>query len=281
MLANRTLYRLSVVLCTISVMGCNRPEIQLAFNTRDTTSQRFALESQLKIIVSSDTIREAMNSQLQAILSSRHLVSYDDGSARYNFKADSVSYSSDQRSVEECRHIERYLSMQDFQFKMGPSGEIGDLRMTEFVPDLERTDIDIRKLLLKIQPVLPGFAVRTGTTWERQQLLEEDKGRQAFVYKWFRVDEVFEQDGKQFARLRMNIKYKLDETADSISQVPLRSEDFILGSGVLLFNVSAGQIESASMEISGQLHVVVAPDGDSIPGMRVRQIIHLRRLPNE
>ena len=265
------------------LLSCQTDKIPLRFNTKGTTPVRYSLESQMKLILQGAALQsdtgtpQALGSRLSAVVSSTPIVSYDDGTARFQLQADSVSYRSDQRSVEECAHIEKSLNMQDFQYKMGSNGEMQDLRMNEFVPDLERTDIDLRRLMLKIQPVLPGTPVSVGESWERQQVFTEGSGQQSFVYKWFQVEDVFERDGKTMAKLRMNIKYKLDDSTST--SLRLKGNDFILGSGDVLFNVTDGVIDDGTLEINGSLNVLSAQKSDdTLPDMQVRQTIHLRRL---
>lgn len=257
--------------------ACQKNEVRLAFNTSDSTARQYLLDSQLKVIVGEDSNAgpmEAMSSRVQARIHSGLVVAYDDGSGRFLMQADSVRYNSDQRSVEECRHIERYLALQEFQFKMGRDGQMKEVKMAEFVPDLEQTDIDLRRLLLKIQPVLPGTPVALGTTWERQHMVAEADGRQSFVYKWFRIEDIFTRDGTTFAKMQMNIKYRVEE-GDST----LRTQDdgFVLGSGSVLFNVTSGQIEEGMLEINGKLKALQDAPTDTSPNMRVRQVISLRR----
>ena len=257
------------------LLGCESKQVKIAFDTKSQTPQNFLLESQMKLILQgpSDT-PAALGSRLRVQFHTNPIVSYDDGSARYQVGADSVSYTSDQRSVEECLHIERTLSMQEFQYKMASSGAIQDMRMAEFLPDLEQTDLDLRRLLMKLQPELPGKPVSAGDTWERQHALDEGDGKQAIVYKWFQVEDVYVHHQKKMAKLRMNLKYRLD----SKNGVAFHSEDFVLGSGDVLFNVTDGSIESASVEISGVLDVLAPQVRTDSSAMRVRQTIRLRRL---
>lgn len=163
--------------------------------------------------------------------------------------------------------------MQEFQFKMGRDGQMKEVKMAEFVPDMESTDIDLRRLLLKIQPVLPGTPVALGATWERQHALTEADGRQTFVYKWFRVEDIFERDGDTFAKLQMNIKYRVEDGDSTLVQ----KDDFVLGSGTVLFNVTKGQIEEGMLEINGKLNVLQDASATAAPDMRVRQVISVRR----
>lgn len=259
-----------------ALAACQKHEVQLVFNTSDSSGMQFLLDSQLKVIVGEDTnsgTMESMSSRVQARIHSGLVVSYDDGSGRFLMQADSVRYSSDQRSVEECRHIERYLTLQEFQFKMGRDGQMKEVKMAEFVPDMESTDIDLRRLLLKIQPVLPGTPVALGATWERQHALTEADGRQSFVYKWFRVEDIFERDGDTFAKLQMNIKYRVEDGDSTLVQ----KDDFVLGSGTVLFNVTKGQIEEGMLEINGKLNVLQDASATAAPDMRVRQVISVRR----
>jgi hypothetical protein len=50
--------------------------------------------------------------------------------------------------------------------------------MEDFVPLPDVGDLDIRKTFLKIQPVLPSSPVKMGATWERQNLINEENGKQ-------------------------------------------------------------------------------------------------------
>lgn len=262
---------------TAGLCSCERQEVNLVFNTQNVTETRYKLDSQLKVIVGEDSNSgpmESMNTRLQATISSGLVVAYDDGSGRFLMQADSVRYNSDQRSVEECRHIERSLALQEFQFKMARDGQMKDVKMAEFIPDLDKTDLDLRRLLVKIQPVLPGTPVVQGATWERQHAMDEDDGRQAFIYKWFRVEDIFERNGTIFAKMQMNVKYRIADLDSSLRQP---SSEFVLGSGSVLFNVTQGQIEEGMLEINGKMKVYQDSTQDSAPDMRVRQVISLRR----
>lgn len=266
---------LSCVALSVFLFGCESGQVKIAFDTKATVPQNYQLESQMKLILQgpADT-PSALSSRLRVQFHTTPIVNYDDGSARFQVSTDSVSYQSEQRSVEECLHIERSIAMQEFQYKMGANGAIQDMRMGQFVPDLERTDLDIRRLLLKVQPELPGSAVKAGDTWERQHALDDGDGKSAIVYKWFKVEDVFEHNQKRMVKLSMNLKYRLN----SAPGVDFTSQDFVLGSGDLLFNATDGKIEDANLEINGVLDVLspqVSPDSAA---MRVRQVIHLRRL---
>jgi hypothetical protein len=59
----------------------------------------------------------------------------------------------------------------------------------------------------------------------------------------------------------------------------LNEHDFILGSGDVLFNITDGQIQDATLEITGSLNVLSSSKyPDSVPPMQVRQVLRLRRL---
>jgi len=266
----------SLPILLLLLSSCQTEHYELRFHTQTQKTERFVIESQIKLILQGgQTAPEALGSTLTAWVHSSPVVSYDDGSARFLLEVDSASYRSEQRSVEECSHIERSLLQQEFQYKIAPHGEMQDLRMNEFVPELENTDIDLRRVLLKIQPVLPGTPVKVGDTWERQQPLD-DGPQAAIVYKWFQVDEAFTHQKKQLVKLRMNIKYKLNDSTSA--EVRLQGNDFIIGSGDVLFNVTDGQIDDAVIEVNGSLNVLMNQTSHTPPPMQVRQIVHMRRL---
>ncbi|HSQ42392.1 MAG TPA: hypothetical protein VLM37_08955 [Fibrobacteraceae bacterium] len=256
------------------LVACNSQKVTLRFHALDPTELHFVLESQMKLIVDNGDSVDALGSNLQVLFHSTPVVNYDDGSARIQIQADSVSYRSTQRSVEECLHVERLLLQEGFQFKMAQDGMMQDIRTDGFFPDLERTDIDFQRLVLKVQPILPTGEVSLGDTWERQQLVGEGPENRAYVYKWFQLEDLYQREGKQLAKLRMNIKYRLDSATTGLR---IRDPDFILGSGIILFNVTEGQLEEVSLEIDGSLNVLSPKIMDSLPTMQVRQVLHLWR----
>ena len=65
------------VVCAAMLLGsCETHEVRLAFNTKDSTAQKYLLDSQLKVIVGGDSNAgpmEAMNSRVQARILPRML----------------------------------------------------------------------------------------------------------------------------------------------------------------------------------------------------------------
>ena len=190
-------------------------------------------------------------------------------------RVDSANYSSDNRSVEETDHIQRYLKTQLVQYKMGSDGEMSSVRFDEMVALPDVGDIDIRRIFLKVQPVLPSSPLAVGDTWERQQMLTDDNNKQSVVYKWFKLEEVFDRDGVKIAKLRMNVRYKQNSEDDA--QI-MESPDFVLGSGTILFDIAAGKVVEGELDIEGKVRVIEKKDGDTIPDLRVRQKITLRSV---
>lgn len=269
-------YSIAFSLVLLMLLGCNERKLELVFNTQNSDAQQMVLRSQMKVITSEDSAQpSALNSRLEARVRSKLLLAYDDGSARFQIVPDSVSYTSDQKSVEECNHIERYLLQQDFQFKMNPAGEMKDIRLEDFAPELEHTDIDLRRLLVKIQPVLPAAPVYVGYTWERQHYFAEDD-KKSFIYKWFEVNDIYERNQQTLVRLRMNVKYQVDDLGDGTTR--LSSDDFILGSGEILFNATQGVVEKGTLDVSGIVKVNDPAVASASP-VRVLQSISLWREP--
>ncbi len=258
--------------------------MDLAFNTQNVSDRTFVLESKFQIFAEApdEKKRESMTSHLFIRMTSNLLSAYDDGSGRFLMKVDSVKYQSDERSVEEFRHIERYLGSQDFQFKMANDGQMSDFSMEEYAPVFESNDLDIRKLFLKAQPVLPSSPVKVGESWERQHWIDGEKNDpDFFVYKWFQLEELSERDGSTYARLKMNMKYRR-ESSSAIYQ--MESAGFILGSGSVLFNVSKGVVEEGFIKIDGKIRMKEKSAGGNAgddTGMEVHVIqeISLRSVP--
>ena len=107
--------------------SCNGNDISLAFNTQNAPVQKLSLESSLNVFAPQDSMSvtpESMETHLKARSTLTQTVAFDNGSARFEMKIDTVDYKSDKRSVEDFRYIEKYLSTQHFQFKMASDGGI-------------------------------------------------------------------------------------------------------------------------------------------------------------
>lgn len=255
--------------------ACEGNDFVLTFNTENVPAQTYSLESNLNAILPMDSVAgtpEAMNTRLFVRATNSLLTAYDNGTAKFEMKIDSVDYKSDKRSVEEFRSMERYMSTEHFQFKMAKDGVISDPVMEDSVM-LGTEALDLVRLFLKIQPLLPGKAVSLGETWERSVEIPGNGGN-TVVYKSFTLQDQYVHDGAQMAKIGMNIKYK--ETGDGNSDVRMESNGFVVGSGVILFDMTHGVISSATMEITGDLKVNDIVANNVIPDMHVIQKIKLK-----
>ena len=272
---------LSLLFSLLTVfVACEDKSISLGFNTQNPTPENYELKSSLHVLLDVPKnvpveMQQSMSAKVEVLVHSELLAAYDDGSGRFMLRVDSANYSSDNRSVEETDHIQRYLKTQLVQYKMGSDGEMSSVRFDEMVALPDVGDIDIRRIFLKVQPVLPSSPLAVGDTWERQQMLTDDNNKQSVVYKWFKLEEVFDRDGVKIAKLRMNVRYKQNSEDDA--QI-MESPDFVLGSGTILFDIAAGKVVEGELDIEGKVRVIEKKDGDTIPDLRVRQKITLRSV---
>lgn len=253
--------------------SCNSEQHVIAFNTENAPVQTYHLESSLNsfIPVDSGATPEAMNTSLQVRAANKLLTAYDDGTAKFEMRVDSVDYKSDKRTVEEFRNMERLLATQNFQYKMAKDGVVSSPVFEDSL-SLDQA-LDLVRLFLKVQPVLPGKPVAVGETWERSSEIPGRNGN-TVVYKSFTLQDHYIHDGSQMAKISMNLKYK--ETPDTTSGVRMESNGFILGAGSIVFDMTHGVIVNANMELSGDLKMSDIISGTTIPDMRVIQKIKLR-----
>ena len=272
---------LSLLFSLLTVfVACEDKSISLGFNTQNPTPENYELKSSLHVLLDVPKnvpveMQQSMSAKVEVLVHSELLAAYDDGTGRFMLRVDSANYSSDNRSVEETDHIQRYLKTQLVQYKMGSDGEMSSVRFDEMVALPDVGDIDIRRIFLKVQPVLPASPLAVGDTWERQQMLTDDNNKQSVVYKWFKLEEVFDRDGVKIAKLRMNVRYKQNSEDDA--QI-MESPDFVLGSGTILFDIAAGKVVEGELDIEGKVRVIEKKGGDTIPDLRVRQKITLRSV---
>ena len=256
--------------------SCNGNDISLAFNPQNAPVQKLSLESSLNVFAPQDSMSvtpESMETHLKARSTLTQTVAFDNGSARFEMKIDTVDYKSDKRSVEDFRYIEKYLSTQHFQFKMASDGAISDPSVEDVALQPGSEELNLMKLFMKVQPVLPGSPVKQGDVWERPVEIPSN-GRTTTVYKSFTLEDVYLHDGVQMAKIGMNVKYK--ELPDSTSDVRMESEGFIVGTGHILFDITHGVITSGSLELSGHLNIHDIVTSQVLPNMHVVQKIKLR-----
>ena len=265
---------LSVAL--FSLCSCERNEINLAFNTQTATPQSYTLESTLNASLPGDsnTVPESMHTHVSVRSTMSLLMSYDDGSGRFEMKIDSVSYNSDKRSVDEFRNIEKYLSIQNFQFKLDRDGIISNPTVDNAMDVLSEDELNLIPLFLKAQPILPEKPVKLGESWERQMPIRGKGSSSTTVYKTFTLQDVYLQDGVRMAKIHMGMKYL--ELPDTTSNLQLKSSDYVIGDGIVLFDVTHGTISSAEMDILAKIDVFDLVAGDTLPSMNVNQKITLR-----
>ncbi|MBO6135371.1 MULTISPECIES: hypothetical protein [unclassified Fibrobacter] len=256
--------------------SCDSNEVSLAFNTENAPVQKYFLESSLDAMLPSDsgvTVPEAMETHLKVQATLSELVAYDNGSGRFEMKIDSVEYKSDKRTVEDYLYIQKYLLTQHFQYKMAPDGSVSEPAVEDVALQPGTEELNLLKLFMKVQPILPGTPTKVGTTWEREVQIPES-GKTTSVYKSFTLEEVFMHDGAQMAKIGMNVKYR--EVADSSANVQMESKGFIVGTGSILFDMTHGVISTVNLDLQGHVNVTDLVAGSVIPDMHILQKIKLR-----
>ena len=262
----------------LTLCSCERNEIHLSFNTQRVGPQSFILESTLNASLPGDSLNEpeSMRTHVSVRSTMSLLMSYDDGSGRFEMKIDSVDYTSDKRSVDEFRNIEKYLSIQNFQFKLNHDGIITDPTIENSMEMPSEDELNLIPLFLKAQPLLPEKPVKLGESWERQMPIFGKGSSSTTVYKTFTLQDVYLQDGVRMARIHMGMKYL--ELPDTTSNLQLKSSDYVVGDGMVLFDVTHGIISSAEMNIVAVLDICDLVAGDTLPSMNVNQKITLRNV---
>lgn len=256
--------------------SCSNNDVSLSFNTQNAPVQKFTLEANLNVFAPQDSMSvtpESMETHLNARSTLAQTVSFDNGTARFEMKIDTVDYKSDKRSVEDFRYIEKYLSTQHFQFKMASDGSISDPSVEDSALQPGSEELNLMKLFMKVQPILPGTPVKLGDVWERPVEIPAN-GKTTTVYKSFKLDDVYLHDGVQMAKIDMNVKYM--EVPDSTSDVRMESDGFIVGTGSILFDITHGVITSGNLELSGYLNIHDIVASQVLPNMHVIQKIKLR-----
>ena len=260
----------------IFLCSCDSNDVSLAFNTQNAPVQKYFLESSIDAMLPSDsgvTVPEAMETHLKVQATLSELVSYDNGSGRFEMKIDSVEYKSDKRTVEDYLYIQKYLLTQHFQYKMAPDGSVSEPAVEDVALQPGTEELNLLKLFMKVQPILPGNPVKVGETWERPVEIPESN-KTTTVYKSFTLEEVYLHDGAQMAKINMTVKYK--EQVDSTANVQMESKNFIVGEGTLLFDNTHGVVSSVNLRFTGHVNVTDLAAGSVIPDMHVLQNIKLR-----
>lgn len=261
------------------LVACESEDVTLAFSTsqEDLTYETTATLNAVSL-ASDSTKPDNMRTELYLRSKYALISAFDDGSARYEVRLDSVSYSSDKRSVEELGYMERYIRTQSFQYKIAADGEILAFpSMDDFIPVRGLQDLNIAKLFIKLQPVLPSKPVSVGESWERQHAITEGN-TQTVVYKNFELSDVFYRDGDRIAAIKMRLRYKQNEEDAAFK---MESDDFLVGDGTIEFNITDGAVENVSLEVSGKLKVSDKSEAVKLPDLNVRQTLKMHRIAGE
>lgn len=268
------------ILCLILLflMACQSDKFQLSFGTV-LDHQNYVLEASLDAWAlggEKDSLsKERMHTDLWVASTLTQLEVYDnDGSAKYELRLDSVDYSSDKRSVEELSYMEKYLKTQTFQYKIKSNGVMDSIYpMENYMAVKGVNDLEIPRLFVKLQPVLPDKEVAIGESWERHDSFY-NKDVLTTVYKSFRLEDVFFHNGLRLAKLNMGVRYRQHEEDESIK---LESKDFLVGKGTVLFDMIKGQVYSVSIEFTGDLVVADKLNKTDVPDLKIRQVLKMER----
>ena len=156
---------------------------------------------------------------------------------------------------------------------MAPDGSVSEPAVEDVALQPGTEELNLLKLFMKVQPILPGNPVKVGETWERPVEIPESN-KTTTVYKSFTLEEVYLHDGAQMAKINMTVKYK--EQVDSTANVQMESKNFIVGEGTLLFDNTHGVVSSVNLRFTGHVNVTDLAAGSVIPDMHVLQNIKLR-----
>lgn len=274
-------YLLLFIVTVFLTLSCSdQDKYKIKFTNNIGIDDHYELKGSMKALKSGDTLSNILDVDFKLNLKQKTLAKYDDGSSKLELSIDSIKYNSHQRSVEECQHIEKYAKNRSVSFKINDRGEVSKMDSLPSFSELIEVGLDLRKLFIKLQPVMPGFEIYEGITWEKEQLMPRSDSTFGHIYKWFRVEKIYKKNNKNFAKVKMNTKYNL-EGNDVIAS---KDNKFILGSGLLIFNLDDGKLEQIDSEITGILNVLVQDnvenykDSTKKAEIKVRQMLNMRRI---
>ncbi len=262
--------RILLLAALIFLSSCNSPTEKLAFNLQSPHTKNYFLKTKLQLI--SDESASNFFSEAQLNFSKKLITHFDNNTSRFSIQIDSLDFRSNQYSIEECRHIEHYLESQKTEFKINEYGEIKDFEKNSAAQDMEVSGFNLANILLKIQPSLPKHATKVGDSWEKQLKIPTKSGKDNYLYKWFKVDKIYTNGDKKFAKIITTLKYKIEESALIIAK-----DNFILGQGSIVFNIDDGDIEFGSFDISGTVSLKISDK--LFPNYQIIQSVNIQRLP--
>ncbi|MGL1901838.1 MAG: hypothetical protein OCC49_06865 [Fibrobacterales bacterium] len=262
----KTLLLLTILIFT----ACQKETKQLSFNLTSETPRHYFLQTKLQLI--SGDSESSFFSEAQIYFTKSLLSAFDDKTSRFLIGIDSIDFRSNQYTVEECRHIEHYLLSQKSEFKINPYGEIKDFEKNNAADEMEVSGFNLANILLKIQPSLPRHETYIGDTWEKQLKIPTGENRSNYLYKWFKVNDIYSNGDQSFAKILTTLKYKIEESALMIAE-----DNFILGQGSLVFNIDDGDLEFGNFDISGTVSLKIA--NKLFPNYQIIQSVTLQRVP--
>jgi hypothetical protein len=260
------------LLIIILFAGCNSDSSQISFNLSSGTPQSYRVKSSLQLL--SNATSSNFFSEANLTFTKQLTQAFDDNTGNFLIKIDTINFESNQYSNEECRNIETHLLQHNTEFKINSRGEPLDVKNIAETHEMEISGFNLLNILVKMQPILPGVAVKNGDSWEIEHNLPATSGYTNHLNKWFKIVTIYSNGGKHFARIMTTLKYQINDPKSIIST----KENFILGQGFVVFNMDDGEIEFGEFEISGKVDLTISEE--LFPDYQILQSVSIQRIAN-
>lgn len=208
----------------------------------------------------------------QADFTGKATVDSAKGQIDLSLAVDSLDFKAADRSVEEEAYMDGRLKKYHARMSLSRTGQALALEEEPALPPMAFSPLAFGRWLAYALPAFPDSPLRQGKRWDILQPLLDKFHPDSRVAKHFTLSAIRETPAGDEAVCLVELEAWLDEDvgSDSGPEGPA-----LKGSGKIVFNVTKGFPESASLELEGHFRTGT-PSGDSARSASAGQPMELR-----
>jgi hypothetical protein len=247
----------------ILLASCSSRKVHLrfVFEKNQVLHYAFALSSEAEVTDSLKTGHYSSSANL--LLSQQINQVYENGDTRCIISVDSVGFQTDYLSEPEVNNIVELLKRTALALKISPYGDFLEMEGEEDLPQVEMEGMNLSRLLLKIQPVLPHSGIAIGSVWEREQQFPVRNSLNSgtlYLRKNFQLLELKNYKGRLCARISFKIvaNIGMKESEKSFQASAPKGQSWVgKGNGILYFDMQKNCFLEGSAEMTTQMETTV------------------------
>lgn len=245
------------------LVGCSSRQVHLRFVFQKNEVLRYAFNMSMDANVSDSSLTQYYSSSAFILVSQRFNEVYENGDGRSTVTVDSIRLKTDYLSEPETNNILELLKRSPITLKLSPYGDFLEMEGEEDLPQVEIEGMNLSRLLLKIQPILPHSGIAIGSEWEREQQIPVRNSLNSgtlYLKKHFQLLGLEDYKGHLCAKISFvvlaNIGLKESEKSFQISTS--KGQAWIgKGKGLLYFDMQKNRFFEGTADLTTQMETTI------------------------